>query len=507
MFNFKSKAPVALNVGANKDVVNITAVGPKETLKFTDVDLPGTIEVKRKNLPVRVYIESQKYGYKSFTIAGKENAGACGWLGIMFPGLIGGPILTALGSIPDDSESGINAGAVAAGATLLTLGVVSSVNMVLTYSEVPEYNSYKLDYEVLPSHKSKSLYEWQLADVYSLMGDKKYDIALNVIRDLIDNKPSANNYYLQGLCYYYSDKNKKAIKSYNKALELTNANTEPALYEKIQDALTDALNKKKADKEASAQMWTQLGLSTLQTASNMIQTVQALKAQNNGYIDPTTVTDPSKLTKQQLDDMVNPQKFLQAKMAESEAIDRQYYEQFRRYCKKADGSDYTFQEYKMMLLAEEANYQNTHGQNQPESDSVISGIENENISETESMSESESNSYSSSYYSSNSSYSRSSTSNSRNSSSRDSNTSSNNNSRYKQQFKSGKVSDDDYSYVKKVTLYKRDGDKSRQFQTANLYKKGTTEYVKIGTTFFPRQFSNWSRYSNMIFYGSTTLYF
>lgn len=115
-----------------------------------------------------------------------------------------------------------------------------------------------------------------------------------------------------------------------------------------------------------------------------------------------------------------------------------------------------------------------------------------------------------------------STINNRNSSSKDTNTSSSNitksqaaidsNSKdkgdTKQQYHVGNVSSGDYHFIKKVTLYYRDGSKARDFiHNAELCEKGGHKYVKIGDKYFASSYSNWSMYSHAVSYGGQQIYY
>lgn len=78
----------------------------------------------------------------------------------------------------------------------------------------------------------------------------------------------------------------------------------------------------------------------------------------------------------------------------------------------------------------------------------------------------------------------------------------------KEQFKTDPVSSSDYRKLKTVTLYARDGDHAKvMFQNVELYRKGVTDYIKLGNTFYPRRSPNWQRFQHAIAYGGTQLYY
>ena len=79
----------------------------------------------------------------------------------------------------------------------------------------------------------------------------------------------------------------------------------------------------------------------------------------------------------------------------------------------------------------------------------------------------------------------------------------------KQQFKSGRVSSDDYHYEKKVTLYIREANSNRaRFKDQkDLCKKGANYYIKIGDTYYLVNVQGGWGFNSSIMYGSRKLYF
>ena len=129
-------------------------------------------------------------------------------------------------------------------------------------------------------------------------------------------------------------------------------------------------------------------------------------------------------------------------------------------------------------------------------------------SSSSSSSSSSTKSSSSSSYSSGSSIKSSSSSSYSSSSSSSSSGNSSSNLDSRQQFHVGKVSSDDYEYVKKVTLYRRDGsDYIVAFTGKELYKKGATYYVKMDNTFHKVQNQGHGGFSQMIVFGAVGYFF
>ena len=80
-----------------------------------------------------------------------------------------------------------------------------------------------------------------------------------------------------------------------------------------------------------------------------------------------------------------------------------------------------------------------------------------------------------------------------------------------QQFRSGRLNanSNDYTHVKYVTLYKKDGSDYKSFRTnVDLCKKGATYYINMGNTYYPAEGVYTGHGLNMrIIYGATALFF
>ena len=50
------------------EVVNIFAIGPKDTVRYNTVTLPYTMKVKHNNLPLRVTVETAENTLENFAI-------------------------------------------------------------------------------------------------------------------------------------------------------------------------------------------------------------------------------------------------------------------------------------------------------------------------------------------------------------------------------------------------------------------------------------------------------
>lgn len=75
----------------------------------------------------------------------------------------------------------------------------------------------------------------------------------------------------------------------------------------------------------------------------------------------------------------------------------------------------------------------------------------------------------------------------------------------KQQWKRGMVSSDEFREIrgKKVNLYRRHGGKGElTYEHKQIYEKGGEYFVKIGSTFYEIEYSNWGAFNKMIIKGA-----
>lgn len=77
-----------------------------------------------------------------------------------------------------------------------------------------------------------------------------------------------------------------------------------------------------------------------------------------------------------------------------------------------------------------------------------------------------------------------------------------------EQYRRDAVASDDYHVIRKdIILYYRDGDKAIEYKrNVTLYKKGSNYYIKLDNTFYPRRSPNWLRFRNMIHYREGLYY-
>jgi len=512
------------------DVVDILAIGPKKVVDIQQVTLPYKYKVRHNNLPQRLDIVSNNYIYDPVTIGtnhkGKFIGDLSKWIGwsalLAECGLMGG-IGFGCGS-PEIGIAGLVAGAVVGG-PLLAIGYTAE-------TDIPDSKFYLTSSVPVDSLNRYQLEGWYLKqkaldDVYTLLSKGDYKLSKAKASFLLEEEPNAELFYLRGISSYYLGDHKNALKDLNESLNRLNIEINPGLRDEVAECITAVEQSIAIKKEKRNQIWAQIAGTVLQAgaeAYSMYQQAELVKyRQSHGMSPSGVVIDPAKLPESDLNRLIDPN------FAVQQVLNRemQGYQQFCRYNKKQDGSDYTLDEYRALQgqaiqLAKENGYDIIAEQRkQMEEDKKWREEQRQKDKERWFAR------YGYDISSSKSSTSQSSTTSSdneseviRSSSSYSSNSTSSSNEQFtskkheedqkldsRQQYKSDPVSSDDYQRIKSVVLYYRDGDKAREWIKADLCKKGAYMYVKIGNTYYPRRSPNWQRFRNAIIYGHQQYYY
>lgn len=508
--------------------VNIVAVGPKEVVEYQNVSLPFKMKVKHNNLPLRVSMSSKEDLYDPFTI----NAIRKGefWNGLDqilgYSLILEGAIFAGASLAADtfDEFSAITFGSSGAGLGLLALGKSAEI-------DIPDNKHY-----LTSSTTNLNSSEWHqrymdIKDVYTLLNEEQYSLSEAKSRWLIEKEESGELYYLKGISNYYLDEHKQALEDLKQALYLVDPETNPGLRNEIIECIESAEDARRIKKEKRQQMWANIASGVLQTGAAVYQAY----AQNEYYKDleksgitPSgVVTDPTRLSQTQLNQLIDP------RFAAQQVMQKEYmeYQEFCRFNKKEDGSNYTFQEFQAFkgeallrlkeeegidLVAEqrEMNRQaNQEWREELEQDrkdrlekakAVIRGEAYTGTSSTSSTASSTSTTSSTSTVTTSTPVVSTPVLNTNNTEEEKEKEKLDS----KQQFKNDPVSSEDYKKVKNVTLYKRDGNKARvMMNNVELCRKGAYYYIKIGNTYYPRSSSGWQKFRNAIIYGHEALYY
>ena len=514
------------------DVVSLLAIGPKNTVEVENVTLPYKFKAKHNNLPLRVDIASKNYIYDPFTIGAVRKGELAsdlgkylGWIGLGCTTGIDAALLATEGTVASEVLIA-SAPCLGLSALLLTMGYTSK-------TDIPDSKSYLTSSVPVDSTNQYQLQTWYLkskalSDIYYLIGQGDYKLSRAKSEYLLNYEKSSELLYLKGMSNYYLGKHKDALKDLKNALYADDGVSNPGLREEIINCIEATENAISIKKEQRAQKWANIAGSILETSamaySQYVQYKNAKDLQNSGISPSGVVTDPSKLSKQQLDKLVDPYYVHQQAMAREYAD----YMQFCRYNKKSDGSDYSFDEWwalkgAALLELKEQGYDVVAEQRQQYEENKRWMQEQRKKDKQDwfaaygyDISDSQSNSsYKTTNTSNNSVSQQINSSNSNNNSNYSANNSSTeNNSKdskdydSKQQFKSKPVASDDYQKIKNVDLYIQDGGKFRKmFSNVELCRKGAYYFIKIGNKYYPRQTPNTSKFNNAIIYADKQLYY
>lgn len=505
------------------DSVNIVTIGPKKVVEYKNVSLPFKMKVKHNNLPLRISMASNKDKYDPFTIKAVRKGDAWadlvklfGWTSV---GVGGGFAVWGMCDEVMSEATPIGLGYMGLGAALIGLCEFAE-------TDIPD-NKYYLTSST-PDSNNESWYRRfkDIQDIYTLLQEEDYLLAEAKSRWLLEQEESGELFYLKGISNYYLGEHKQALEDLKQALYLVDPETNPGLRNEIIECIESVEDARRIKKEQKQQMWANIASGVLQTGAAVYQAY----AQNEYYKDleksgitPSgVVTDPSKLSQGQLNQLIDPRLAMQ-QVYNQEMME---YQEFCRYNKKEDGSNYTFQEFQTFkgeallrlkeegidLVAEQrernrqANQEWRAGLEQDRKDrlekakAVIRGEAYTGTSSTSSTVSSTSTTNSTSTVTTSTPVVSTPVLNTNNIEEEELDS--------KQQYKNDPVSSEDYKKIKNVTLYLRDGNKARvMMNNVELCRKGAYYYIKIGNTYYPRCSPNWQKFRNAIIYGHQQLYY
>lgn len=510
------------------DVVDILAIGPKKVVDLQQVTLPYKYKVRHNNLPQRIDIVSNDYIYEPMTLGAVRKGQFMGELcRILGWGELGGmwSLMGGIGFACGATEVGLAglAAGVVVGGPLLAIGYTAE-------TDIPDSKYYLTSSFPVDSTNIYQLEGWYLRqkaldDVYTLLSQGDYKLSKAKASFLLETEPNAELFYLRGISSYYLGEHKKALKDLNESLNRLNVEINPGLRDEVAECISAVEKSIAIKKEKRTQMWAQIAGTVLQAgaeAYSMYQQSELVKyRQNHGMSPSGVVIDPSKLSQEDLNRLIDPNFAIQQVLSQ----EMQEYQQFCRYNKKPDGSNYTLDEYRVLQgqaiqLAKENGYDIIAEQRrQMEEDRKWRAKQRQKDKESwfarygyDISKSSSSNTSSETTTSSSSNRSDTYTPSNTNDIAKKQTTTLNNDDEpkldSKEQFKTNPVSSDDYKRIKSIKLFIRDGNKAREMNIkAELCKKGAFLYVKIGNKYYLRISPNWMRFRNAIAYGDIQLYF
>lgn len=501
--------------------VNIISVGPKKVFEYNNVSLPYNMKVKHNNFPLDVNITSPNYIYDPLTINSKTRGDwAYSVFGIPL-GVVcfGGSILGAAGAIAGSDNLAV-AGGMAALVTLPLMGLTASISTEVPENKIYLTSSYPVNENNSFMIKDSWIRDSYISKAYKLIDEGSYDserTAETLIDWLMEKEETGELYYLKGLIYLKNDYTKKARKYMEQALLMVDVEKNPGLHDCIAECLQEIEDIRRKKRENRADMWSNFALGVLQTTANTLSTYNQYKQNEelykNGITPSGVVTDPSKISQMQLNNLANPM-FAVQQVNQQEYMD---YLEFARYNKKADGSNYSMQEYQAFVgqalinakengvdLVAEQRELNRIARNE-----FRESIERDRVDRLNRMGVNVSERDISLGQNVRDDISGNNVNNAVNVNKKVEEVDSDDmDMDSKEQNKKDPVSSDDYHKVKDVTLYYRDGNTAKvMMNNVELSKRGAYYFIKIGSTYYPRRASNWNKFRNAIAYGHHQLYY
>ncbi len=505
----------------NVDNVDLTAIGPKKVVELKNISLPYRMKVKHNNLPLRVTLNSENDVYDSFTIGAIHKGKFIGAISKIFGySALGASIgvTCALefgggGGFSDPETMKVMGTFGGIGAALLAIGYTAE-------TDLPDNKFYLTSSYPITLNNTYEREDWYqrltaVNDVYALLNNKEYKLAEAKSRWLLKQEPTGELLYLKGVSNYHLGEYKQSLEDLKNGLTLVDAETNPGLRNSIIECIETTENAKQMKSEERSRRWANIAGGILQAGATVYQGYAQMKQyedwQKTGISPSGVVTDPSKLSQSQLNQLADPMYAVQSVQQQ----DWLEYMEFCRYNKKADGSNYSHDEWwamkgqAIMNLKEQgydiiAEQQEQLRQNRKE-------MEEDRIQDKErwfkrygydiSDNSTETTSVPTTSNSNRSSVSKTVTPVSSTDTTDD-------NLDAKQQNHREPVASSDYQKIKTVTLYYRDGDKAKvKMNNVDLCRKGAYFYIKIGNTYYPRRSPNWMRFRNAIAYGDIQLYY
>lgn len=196
--------------------------------------------------------------------------------------------------------------------------------------------------ELSPSEKNKLLKEYQ-EEAHSAFKKKDYKAAIRYYGLALEINPNDEYlYYNRGAAYYNREKYKEAISDFQRCVNVQNCNKDIKVKAKklIEDA--NKLHEEKIQRRSTVIggiMLAVLGVTVGVLSGNLYDNSDSYNTQNSTYSNT--------MNQQQLNQLLDPRQA----MMQVEAQNRAEYNQFCRYNKKSDGSNYTYEEWQMIKAA------------------------------------------------------------------------------------------------------------------------------------------------------------
>lgn len=541
LIKYGHSTKVTIESKTEGEPVHLLAIGQKKSYDYSNVTFPFEMKVRHKDIPLRLHAFSDDIDYNPLSINGKRVGVAesglwklVGWSSLATSAILSG-VFIGTGDFDGEATPALGSCA-AAGLGMIGLDAVTEFRVPESKYYFFSGDSIKAFNEIMRSPQWRAL---QIRDdVYTLLEKESYELALSEIDYLFEKMriPLPEMYFLKGACLYHLREYKKAIKNLHAAL---NSNDNPQeLNEQIMSYIKAAEDGRAAQLEKRRQMW----LDITQTALQVTSTVLSAKHQYDATLTPgvgqSAVGAGGSALDMEIPEVFRPEyavQFIQPeytydsngnlmvsypRWAEYEgqmntAVQSQVASTTQQLMESGDS--YYINKAKSLQMQAKTHDWTTKLSQQfwrtpmyPEAYEDVDFDEDDNDinssvkkqettrSENSMVTESTEKSYQDGKQTSG-------TSTTKKNKKKEAKVG---NGKNKQQYRNGTVSSDDYEYVKKVTLYRRDGDKAKAvFRNQDLVRKGAQHYVLLQGKYYLVNYSNWGRFNRDIMYGTNALYF
>lgn len=541
LIKYGRSTKVTIESKTEGEPVHLLAIGQKKIYDYSNVTFPFEMKVRHKDVPLRLHAFSDDIDYAPLSINGKKvGEGESGlWKLVGWSSLASSAVLSGIfiGTGDFDGEAASVYGSfAAAGLGMIGLGAVTEFSVPENKYYFFSGDSIRAFNEIMRSPQWRALRIRD--DVYTLLEKESYELALAETNYLFEKmqSPLPEMYFLKGACLYHLREYKKAIKNLHAAL---NSNDNPQeLNEQIMSYIKAAEDGRAAQLEKRRQMW----LDITQTALQVTSTVLSAKQQYDAALTPGVgqsaggavgsaldMEIPEVLRPEYAAQFIQPEytydsngnlmvsyprwaeyegqmnAAVQSQVASTagqlmESGDSYYVSKAKSLQAQAKTHDWTTklsQQFWLTPMYPEVFVDVDFDEDDNDGDSSVKEqetAESGNSIVTESTEKSHQGDQQTSG-----------TNTTKTNKKKETKVGKDKN---KQQYRTGTVSSDNYEYVKKVTLYRRDGDKAKVvFRNQDLVRKGAQHYVLLQGKYYLVNYSNWGRFNRDIMYGTNALYF
>ncbi len=359
--------------------------------------------------------------------------------------------------------------------------------------------------------------------------DCDYASAKKIFTSVLKIETIPEAFYYRGLCHYKKEHWKLASRDFYNAYY--DSELDASLKDDAKSLYTVSKSRHEEKVERRREAWAEVGKilgETLLVAGAVAADV-AMQASygtmSTSYSSPSSYSSGfsgvASMSNSQFSSYIDSQLtgLLAMTISQAQQQEMAQFNQFRTYNKKSDGSDYTLDEYRalqgqaIMDLKEQGidvigEMREQQRQNKLHEEELRKKEKAERFERMGYDAPASTKSPASSSSSQRSSSDKASATSSKSASVSSSNYGNSDKQDPKQQYRNGMVSSEDYDEIKKVTLYRRNGNSSSVSRSnVPLCKKGAYHYIKIGDKYYSVNYSNWQSYDRQILYGTTILYF